>query len=63
MHDIDYSWVVKIRNISEALGLGQYDGLGAYCGLSTASSYNNTILSQLGSDQQTRQKAVHVVKY
>ena len=52
MHKHEYSWVVKIRNTSEAglvtllghhtdrgpMGLGQYDGLGEYCDHHTASS-------------------------
>ena len=56
LHRCEYSWVVKIRNTSEAvlrpqytlgnghhtdrgsMGLGQYNTLGEYCGLHTASS-------------------------
>ena len=51
--NLAFIWVVKIRNTSEAvfrpheplghtdcdpMGLGQYNGLGAYCGPYTASS-------------------------
>ena len=55
-----YSWVVKIRNTSEAvlrpqyspwplyclhpMGLGQYDSLGEYCGPHTASSVFPTLI-------------------
>ena len=48
MQRYEYSWVVKIRNTSEAvfrsqytrgaMGLGQYNSLGEYCGPHTASS-------------------------
>ena len=39
LHKHAYSWVLKIRNTSEAVpGLGQYNSLGEYFGPHTASS-------------------------
>ena len=63
LHEHEYSWVVKIRSTSEAvlrsqyspwpsyglrpMGLGQYDGLGEYCGPHTASSVFLILLVQV----------------
>ena len=46
LHKQEYSWVVKMRNISEVVlrqyhgptSIGQYNGLGEYCSPHTASS-------------------------